>query len=327
MLICNQKKDMDLIKEAKRVILAESAALIDLYNSIDSSFDFACREIKKANKIIITGVGKSGIIGKKIAATFTSVGIPAIFLHPVDALHGDMGIVEEGDVTILISKSGTTDELILLFPYLKKRTIIISITTNKESFLAKSSDIHLYVPLMREACPIELAPTTSTTSTMALGDALAASVMMLNHFKESDFANNHPLGQLGKNLTLTVGDVMHKNEDIPIISVDKSFREALIVMTDKPMGCLCITDNNRLVGIITDGDTRRALNQFENISEIKLENIMTHNPITVNIDTLIGRALSIMENRKSQINVLPVVDENNKCIGIVRIHDLIKSGL
>lgn len=318
---------MDLIKEAKRVILAESAALIDLYNIIDSSFDSACREIKKANKVIITGVGKSGLVGKKIAATFTSVGIPAIFLHPVDALHGDLGIVENDDVTILISKSGTTDELILLLPYLKKRTTIISITTNKESYLAKSSDIHLYVPLTREACPIELAPTTSTTSTMALGDALAASVMMLNQFKESDFAYNHPLGQLGKNLTLTVGDIMHKNEDIPIISVDKSFRDALIVMTDKPMGCLCITDNKKLVGIITDGDTRRALNQFENISEIKLENIMTHNPITVNIDTLIGRALSIMENRKSQINVLPVVDENNKCIGIVRIHDLIKSGL
>ncbi|MER3329888.1 MAG: KpsF/GutQ family sugar-phosphate isomerase, partial [Candidatus Kapaibacterium sp.] len=267
-------------------------------------------------KVIISGVGKSGIIAQKIAATFSSVGIPSMFLHPVEALHGDLGIVNEGDVSILISKSGTTDELILLFPYLKKRTNIISITTNKDSYLANNSDLHLFIPLEKEACPIELAPTTSTTLTMALGDAIAASIMKLNDFKESDFALNHPLGQLGKNITITVGDVMHKGNSIPLIELNKSFKEALIVMTDKPLGCLCVVENEILVGIVTDGDTRRALNRYDLISDIKINEIMTSSPITISSDTLVGRALSVMENRKSQINVLPVVDSDNKCIGV-----------
>jgi arabinose-5-phosphate isomerase len=318
---------MDIIKEAQRVLIEESKALESLSFSLDESFITACHEIKNASKVIISGVGKSGIVGKKIAATFSSVGIPSLFLHPVEALHGDLGIVNEEDVSILISKSGTTDELILLYPYLKKRTNIIAITTNQESYLAKHSDIHLYIPLQKEACPIELAPTTSTTLTMALGDAIAASVMKMNNFSEVEFAFNHPLGQLGKNLTITVGDVMHKGNNIPLIEVNSSFRDALIVMTDKPLGCLCVVDNHRLVGIVTDGDTRRALNRYESISEIQINDIMTSNPITVSSDTLVGRALSVMENRKSQINVLPVVDNQNRCVGIVRIHDLIKSGL
>lgn len=318
---------MDIIKEAQRVLIEESKALESLSFSLDESFITACHEIKNASKVIISGVGKSGIVGKKIAATFSSVGIPSLFLHPVEALHGDLGIVNEEDVSILISKSGTTDELILLYPYLKKRTNIIAITTNQESYLAKHSDIHLYIPLQKEACPIELAPTTSTTLTMALGDAIAASVMKMNNFSEVEFAFNHPLGQLGKNLTITVGDVMHKGNNIPLIEVNSSFRDALIVMTDKPLGCLCVVDNHRLVGIVTDGDTRRALNRYESISEIQINDIMTSNPITVGSDTLVGRALSVMENRKSQINVLPVVDNQNRCVGIVRIHDLIKSGL
>lgn len=318
---------MDIIKEAQRVLLEESKALEFLSNSLDENFVNACTQIQKAKKVIISGVGKSGIVGKKIAATFSSVGIPSLFLHPVEALHGDLGIVNEGDISILISKSGTTEELLLLYPYLKKRTNIISITTNKDSYLANSSDIHLHIPLVKEACPIELAPTTSTTLTMALGDALAASVMKMNDFKESDFALNHPLGQLGKNLTITVADVMHKGTSIPIIDVDSTFKDALIVMTDKPLGCLCVVDNEKLVGIVTDGDTRRALNRYDLISDIKINDIMTSNPITVSSDTLVGRALSVMENRKSQINVLPVVDTDNRCIGVVRIHDLIKSGI
>ena len=318
---------MNIIKEAQRVLSAESKALETLSQSLDNNFVEACEKIRKANKVVVSGVGKSGIVGKKIAATFSSVGIPSIFLHPTEALHGDLGIVNEGDVSILISKSGTTDELLVLFPYLKKRTCIISITSNSNSLLSKKSDIHLLIPLDKEACPIELAPTTSTTMTMALGDAIAASLMRLNKFVEKDFAMNHPLGQLGKNLSTTVGDVMHTGINIPIIDISRSFKDALIVMTDKPLGCLCVVDNNKLVGIITDGDTRRALNNFDLISDIKIVDVMTSNPITVKEDTLVGRALSVMENRKSQINVLPVVDDNNTCIGIVRIHDLIKSGL
>ncbi|MFA7325205.1 MAG: KpsF/GutQ family sugar-phosphate isomerase [Candidatus Kapaibacterium sp.] len=318
---------MDIIKEARRVLTEEAKALEILSNSLDERFVDACQQIQKASKVIISGVGKSGIVGKKIAATFSSVGIPSLFLHPVEALHGDLGIVNESDISILISKSGTTEELLLLLPYLKKRTNIIAITTNKDSYLANNSDVHLHIPLVKEACPIELAPTTSTTLTMALGDALAASVMKLNNFTEVDFALNHPLGQLGKNLTITVGDVMHKGNSIPLIDVDSTFKDALIVMTDKPLGCLCVVENNKLVGIITDGDTRRALNRYDLISEIQINEIMTANPITVSPDTLVGRALSVMENRKSQINVLPVVDTDNRCIGVVRIHDLIKSGI
>lgn len=318
---------MNLIKEAQRVIIEESKALVLLADTLDEQFNLACNEIKKARKVIVSGVGKSGLIGKKMAATFSSVGIPSLFLHPVEAMHGDLGIVEKNDVSLLISKSGSTDELLLLFPYLKKRTKIIALTSNQNSYLAKNSDIHIHIPIEKEACPIELAPTTSTTSTLALGDALASCVMKLNHFKESEFAKNHPLGQLGKNLTVTVGDIMFKGDTIPIIQVNSTFREALIEMTNKQLGCICVLDENNLVGIITDGDTRRALNKYDKISDIRVKDIMTSNPITIESNTLVGRALSIMENRKSQINVLPVVNTKNHCIGVVRIHDLIKSSL
>ena len=316
---------MNILEEAKRVLSEESKAILNSIDYLDDNFLNSCKAIKEANKVVICGVGKSGLIGAKISATFSSVGIPSISLHPTDALHGDLGLIQYNDITILISKSGSTDELVLLFPYLKKRTKIISITSQKSSFLAKNSDYHLYIPVEKEACPVELAPTTSTTATLAMGDALAACVMKLNNFTEIDFANNHPLGQLGKNMTLSVGDVMHRGESIPLINKNATFKEALIEMTDKSLGCLCVTDSDRLVGIITDGDTRRALNRYNLISDIKIEDIMTANPITVNESTLIGRALSAMENRKSQINVLPVVDDNHKCVGVVRIHDLIKS--
>lgn len=317
---------MNLIKEAQRVLKEESDALIALANTLGDDFINACTEIKSANKVVISGVGKSGIVGKKIAATFSSVGIPALFLHPVEALHGDIGIVNEGDITILVSKSGSTDELILLLPYLKKRTKIIAITSQQNSNLATNADIHLFVPVEKEACPIEVAPTTSTTATMALGDALAACIMKLNNFNEVDFAKNHPLGQLGRNLSTLVKEVMHIGENIPIVSIEDTFKDALMTMTNKPLGCVCVVDNHKLVGLITDGDCRRALNSNDVISEIKISDIMTKDPITIEESILVGRALSIMENRKSQISVLPVTDNNNKLIGLVRIHDLIKSG-
>lgn len=320
-----QIKKMNILEEAQRVLIEESEALVNLSKTLDDSFVEACENIKSAKKVILSGVGKSGIIAKKIAATFSSVGIPALFLHPVEALHGDIGIVENDDITILISKSGSTDELVLLFPYLKKRTKVISITSRKNSFLSEKSDVHIYVPVEKEACPIEIAPTTSTTATMALGDALAACVMRINNFNEIDFAQNHPLGQLGRNLSTSVKDVMHTGESLPFVSKDDNFKNALLVMTNKPLGCVCVVENDKLVGIITDGDCRRALNNNDVISEIELTQVMTSNPITIREDILVGRALSIMENRKSQISVLPVVDENNLLVGLVRIHDLIKS--
>jgi arabinose-5-phosphate isomerase len=234
--------------------------------------------------------------------------------------------VSEGDISILISKSGSTDELVLLMPYLKKRTKIIAITSQQNSNLATNSDIHLFVPVDKEACPIEIAPTSSTTSTMALGDAIAACIMKMNNFGEVDFAKNHPLGQLGRNLNTFVKDVMHFGDAIPVVDISDDFKQALLVMTNKPMGCVCVVNGVKLVGIITDGDCRRALSNNDIISKIKLSDVMTENPITIGEDVLVGRALSIMENRKSQISVLPVTDSNKSLVGLVRIHDLIKSG-
>lgn len=317
---------MNLIEEAKRVLKEESEAIINLSENLDDSFIQACNKIQTAKKVIISGVGKSGIVAKKMAATFSSVGIPALFLHPVEALHGDIGIVEDDDITILISKSGSTDELVLLFPYLKKRTSVISITSRSNSYLAEKSDVHLYVPIEKEACPIEIAPTTSTTATMALGDAIAACVMRINNFDEIDFAKNHPLGQLGRNLSTSVKEVMHIGDDLPVVNIQDEFKQALMEMTNKPLGCVCVIDEGSLIGIITDGDCRRALSENDVISKIKLSDVMTFDPITIKEDILVGRALSIMENRKSQISVLPVVNENNDLTGLVRIHDLIKSG-
>ena len=314
-------------EEGIRVLKEESEALANQIDLIGDEFESAVKEISSAQQIAIMGVGKSGLVGKKISATFSSVGIPSVFLHPVDALHGDLGILTEDDLCILISKSGTTEELIKIIPYIKERCKTSSITANRESYLAKNTDYSLLILDTKEACPLELAPTTSTTLTIALGDAIAAAVMVYKGFDSKSFAKNHPLGQLGRNLTITVKDIMHKSHDLPLVNVGTTFKDGLIEMTDKALGCLCIHNNNKLVGIITDGDTRRALNKFDDIINLKVEDVMTSDPISIKKDTLLGEALSVMENRKSQINVLPVVNEDDECIGVVRVHDIIKSEL
>lgn len=316
-----------LLEEGKRIIKDEAEALLNQVEYLDESFIDAVELISDANKVVFLGVGKSGLVAKKISATFSSVGIPSVFLHPVEALHGDLGVLDSNDICILISKSGTTEELVKIIPYVKERCKTISITANNESYLAKNTNVSLLLVNANEACPIQLAPTTSTTLTMALGDALAGAVMIKDKFDAKSFAKNHPLGQLGRNLTLSVNDIMHKGKDLPIVELGKSFKDGLIEMTDKALGCLCIHSNNSLVGIITDGDTRRALNKYDDIKQLKVEDVMTKSPISVSKETLLGEALSVMENRKSQINVLPVVDSSNKCIGVVRIHDIIKSEL
>lgn len=319
----------NLLEIARNTLQIEIDSLQKLKESLDDNFVRAVELILSARKIIVTGIGKSGIIGRKIAGTFLSIGLPCVFMHSVDALHGDIGIVSEGDLAILLSKSGSTEELVQLVPFLKNRGAkIISIVGNEHSFLAKESDVTILARVEREACPLNIVPTSSTMVALAVGDALAACIMKVKNLTIEDFARQHPLGQLGRNIILRVEDVMHKNDNLPLIHPENTFREAVIEITNKKLGCVCVVENgNKLVGLITDGDVRRALQKFENIDKLKVEDVMTPNPITIHYSALLGEALSLMEQRESQINVLPVVDENNVCIGVIRLHDIVRSSI
>lgn len=319
----------NLLEIARNTLQIEIDSLQKLKESLDDNFARAVELILSARKIIVTGIGKSGIIGRKIAGTFLSIGLPCVFMHSVDALHGDIGIVSKGDLAILLSKSGSTEELVQLVPFLKNRGAkIISIVGNEHSFLAKESDVTILARVEREACPLNIVPTSSAMVALAVGDALAACIMKVKNLTIEDFARQHPLGQLGRNIILRVEDVMHKNDNLPLIHPENTFREAVIEITNKKLGCVCVVENgNKLVGLITDGDVRRALQKFENIDKLKVEDVMTHNPITIHYSALLGEALSLMEQRESQINVLPVVDENNVCIGVIRLHDIVRSSI
>lgn len=319
--------DLEIKLEAERVFSNEIEELKSVQSRLDDNFLRAVRLIASANKIVVSGVGKSGIIAKKIAATFSSIGVSAIFLHPVEALHGDIGAVQQGDVAILLSKSGNTEELIKMIPYLKIRSAyIISITGNINSHLSRHSDAVLDGTVSKEACPFNLAPTSSTTAALVLGDALAVVSMKLKNLTLEEFSKLHPLGQIGKTTTLRVKDAMHRDDELPIISLSATFKEALIEMSRKPLGCVCICDEgSRLLGIVTDGDVRRLLNKYDNLKEVKVKDVMTSNPITIDGEALLLSALATMENRESQINVLPVVSAG-VLVGIIRLHDIVKSG-
>jgi len=280
-------------------------------------------------KVIVLGMGKSGIVGRKIAATLTSTGTMAIYLHPSDALHGDLGLVGSADVAIALSNSGYTEEIIGLLPYLEHRkTPIISIVGNENSPLAQRSDVVLKATVDKEVCPLNLAPTASTTVALAIGDAIAMTLMQRKGLTPEDFAFNHPSGRLGKRLTLKVSDLMHS--DAPTVSAQASLIEVISTISKGGLGAVSVIDPHRqLLGIITDGDLRRT---FEKTSQDKWPStlsceIMTMNPITVTVSCLAYDALQIMENRPSQISVLPVVNETCKHVGIVRLHDIVRSGL
>ncbi len=318
-----QNKEL-IIGNAKRVFDMEIASLEHTKNLLNTDFEKAVNLIASCNKIIVSGIGKSGIIGQKIAATLSSTGTSAVFLHPVEALHGDIGMVQKGDVAILLSKSGNTSELVQLIPYLKMRAAnIISIVGSANSFLARNSDAILNASVEREACPYNLAPTTSTTVSLALGDALAVCLMKVKNITLDDFSRLHPLGQIGRTVTLSVKDVMHHINDIATISHNKKFHEALIEMSRKPLGCICVIDKEgTLDGILTDGDIRRVLQKHDNYKELVIGNIMTKSPITINDSAPLVEALALMENRAMQISVLPVV-KDRKLIGLIRIHDIV----
>ncbi len=319
----------EILEFAKNVLSVEREALKLVSDNLSENFADVVKQIASAKKLIVSGVGKSGIIAHKIASTFASIGVPSYFMHPGDAMHGDLGMVESGDVCLLLSKSGSTKEILEMFPYLRSRgATIVAITGNEKSYLAENSDYCINAYVEEEGCPLNTAPMASALVSLALGDALAASVMKLRNITARDFSRQHPLGQIGRNLILTVNDVMHTGNRLPVVRQDATFKEAVIEITDKTLGCVCIVDDDfKLSGIITDGDVRRALHRYDEINGLTAMDIMTPKPITVAPDKLLGEALAIMENRKTQINVLPVVNQEGLLIGVIRLHDIVKSGI
>ena len=288
---------------------------------------------KCKGKVVVLGVGKSGIIAQKIAATMTSSGTAAIHLHPSDALHGGLGIVTADDVVLMLSNSGETDELIELLPYLKRREApLIAIVGKVNSTIGERADAVLDASVDQEACPLNLAPTTSTTVALAIGDALAMTLMRAKGLTESDFASNHPGGQLGKRLTLRVADLMHSGAANPTIADNASWMDVVSTITQFGLGAVNVIDaDGRLAGIITDGDLRRSLQRLGardfGFANLKCDDLMTHNPVVTSPETLAFDALRLMEDRPSQISVLPVVDGDHRCVGLIRLHDIVRSGL
>ena len=284
-------------------------------------------------KVVVLGVGKSGIIAQKIAATMTSSGTAAIYLHPSDALHGGFGIVTPDDVVVMLSNSGETNELVELLPFLKRRQVpLVAIVGNLNSTIGKRADATLDASVDQEACPLNLAPTTSTTVALAMGDALAMTLMRAKGLTESDFASNHPGGQLGKRLTLRVADLMHSGAENPTIADNASWMDVVSTISQYGLGAVNVLNKDgQLAGIITDGDLRRSLQKLGGrdfgFANLKCDDLMTHDPIVASPDMLAFDALRLMEDRPSQISVLPVVENDRRCVGLIRLHDIVRSGL
>ena len=282
-------------------------------------------------KVILAGVGKSGIVAQKIAATLNSIGTLAVSLHPCDALHGDIGIVTTADVAVVLSNSGETEELVTLIPALKHRRVpIIAIVGNISSTLAQKADVFLNATVDREACPLNLAPTTSTTVALAIGDALAMTLMQMRGITAESFAINHPAGRLGKRLTIKVGDLMHRGDRNPTLFAEAAWIEVASAISSGGLGAVNIVDRaGTLLGLITDGDLRRWIGKIKptELETLEAKKIMTDNPIVVTPDVLAYDALKLMEERTSQIDVLPVVNHQGYCLGLIRLHDIVGSGL
>jgi len=319
-------KKVNTIETGKKVLQEEKKALEDLIQTIDENFQKAVELILFAEgKVIVTGMGKSGHIGQKIAATLASTGTPAFFLHPAEAIHGDLGMISKGDIVLAISNSGETPELLAIIPTIKRwGHKIIAITNNKNSTLAKESDIHLFLNVKKEACPLNLAPTSSSTSTLALGDALAVALLELRGFTAEDFARFHPGGSLGRKL-MKVEEIMHTGKELPVVQPETPLKETVIVMSEKGFGAAFIVDREgKLIGIITDGDLRRFIKKGGSIDKSSTSQAMTLNPKTAVRDMLVVEALELME--RYNITVLPVVEEG-KPVGLIHMHDILKSGV
>ncbi|MEN3027053.1 MAG: KpsF/GutQ family sugar-phosphate isomerase [Chlorobiota bacterium] len=314
---------------ARRVFHQQAEALLSIAARIGPEFEEAVELLESARSVVVSGVGKSGIIGQKIAATLRSIGLSATFLHPAEAPHGDLGAVRSGDGAVLISKSGTTAEICALVPWLRQRNVrILAIVGQRRSLLAEQADVVLDVAVPAEACPLNLIPTTSTTAALVMGDALAIALMQRRGIRPEDIAAAHPLGMLGRLASLRVQDVMHTGTAVPRVLPQTPFRQMLIEMTSKALGCVCVVEEDgRLSGIVTDGDVRRTLQRVEDIRPLRVSDIMTRTPVTVSPEASLAEALALMEHRPSQISVLPVVDSQGICVGVVRVHDIIRSQL
>jgi arabinose-5-phosphate isomerase len=316
---------------ASNILKAEAQELINVADRIDKSVVKAAKILLKHDgKVVVCGVGKSGLIGQKIVATFCSTGTQAVFLHASDALHGDLGIYRPGDPTILISKSGATDEVVRLIPLLREfNSPLIGIIGNMDSPLADKVDIVLDSTVSSEADPLGVVPTNSTTVTMAIGDALAAVLMTAKKFNQEDFARFHPGGNLGRRLKLQVKDIMTPLRKVAVVSPNQNIKETVLLMTKKPQGAAIVSDDSKkLIGIITDGDLRRGFAQNGNINELVVSDVINKKPIYIYTNARLQDAVSLMEDRISQISVLPVLDnKNDKCVGLLRLHDIYQSKL
>nr|WP_314679091.1 KpsF/GutQ family sugar-phosphate isomerase [uncultured Capnocytophaga sp.] len=310
---------------ARKTIETELYSLEKLTSFLDENFPQAVEAILQSKgRVVITGIGKSAIIAQKMVATMNSTGTPAIFMHAADAIHGDLGMIQPSDVVICISKSGNTPEIKVLVPLLKRENNpLIAITANKESFLATQSDYVLYAYSHREACPNNLAPTTSTTSQLVIGDALAVALMQVKQFGSADFAKYHPGGALGKRLYLTVGETIAKNQ-VPIVAPETDIKQVIIEISQKMLGVTAVLDGERIVGVITDGDIRRMLSRYEEIKGLKARDIMSTSPKTIDAGVLAVDALDFMQNHK--ITQL-LVTRQGQYVGVIHLHNLIQEGI
>jgi len=322
---------IDCLAVARQAMRAEAEAILLAAERLNGDLITAASMILEhpGRKVIVTGVGKSGHIGQKLVATFCSTGTPAVFLHATEAVHGDLGIYVPGDPTILISKSGTTAELVRLIPVLREfQSPLIGILGNINSPLARAVDVMMDASVVREADPLNLAPTSSSAVALAIGDALAAVLIEARGFNAQDFARYHPSGQLGRSLWLNVLDLMHPFEKIATVSAQTTVRQVVIAMTRYPLGAACVVDEEcNLLGIMTDGDMRRILQTDRDLRTLPVTEVMTVNPVMVNQHATVKEAVDLMENRPSQISVLPVVDDARHCVGLIRIHDIYQADM
>ena len=319
------KNKNTILKIAKQTIIEESKAIMNLVNFLDEDFENAVAFVHNSNgRIIVTGIGKSANIATKIVATLNSTGSPAIFMHAADAIHGDLGTIQNGDTVICISKSGNTPEIKVLVPLIKRgQNPLIAITGNPDSFLAQKADYVLNTYVAKEACPNNLAPTTSTTAQLVMGDALSICLLELKDFGSKDFAQYHPGGALGKKLYLRVSDLV-KNNATPIVAPTTKVKEVIVEISEKLLGAVAVVDEGKIMGIVTDGDIRRMLNKHDNIAALTAKDIMSHSPKTISQDAMAVEALKIMQ--ENHITQLLAVHENNY-VGIVHLHNLIQEGL
>jgi len=318
----------DFQGSARRVLAIEARAVEALIETIDGAFGHACELLLNCQgRVIVTGMGKSGHIGNKIAATLASTGTPAFFVHPAEASHGDLGMITPQDVVVALSNSGETGEVLTIVPVIKRKaTPLISLTGRADSTLARQSDVHLHVAVNEEACPLNLAPTSSTTAALALGDALAIALLEARGFTAEDFALSHPGGSLGRRLLLTVDDVMHSGERLPRVRDTAPIADALLEVTRKGLGMTAVLrDDGTLAGVFTDGDLRRMLDRAPDVHKTAIAEVMTSNPVTIVMGHLAAEALQLMESRK--INGLIVVDQDGKPVGALNMHDLLRAGV